>query len=59
MRKIKEFKKNNAEFYGEARRIDDKIKALENESSELTGDIRRFIHDFVRKDRLIMRDKKS
>ncbi len=53
MRKIKEFKKTNAEFYGEARRIDDKIKALENESSELTGDIRKFIHEFVRKDKLL------
>ena len=58
MRRIKKLEKNNAEFYGEARRIDDKIKALENESSELTGDIRRFIHEFVRKDKLIMRDNK-
>ena len=58
MRRIKKLEETNAEFYGEARRIDDKIKALENESSELTGDIRRFIHEFVRKDKLIMRDNK-
>ena len=59
MRRIKKLERTNAEFYDEARKIDDKIKELENESSKLTGDIRRFIHEFVRKDRLIMRDNKS
>ena len=56
MRRIKKLEKTNAEFYDEARKIDDKIKELENESSKLTGDIRRFIHDFVRKDKLMMKE---
>ena len=34
------------------------IRELENESSKRSGDIRRFIHEFVRKDKLIMRDNK-
>lgn len=59
MRKIRKMKKANAELYDQVNKIDDKIRKLENESSKLTGDIRRFIHDFVRKDRLIMRDNKS
>ena len=59
MRKIRKMKKANAELYDEVNKIDDKISDLERESSKLTGDIRRFIHDFVRKDRLIMRDNKS
>ena len=59
MRRIKKLEKTNAVFYDEARKMDDKIRELENESSKLTGDIRRFIHEFVRKDRLIMRDHKS
>ncbi len=59
MRKIRKMKKANAELYDEVNKIDDKIRDLEKESSKLTGDIRRFIHDFVRKDRLIMRDNKS
>ena len=52
-------KKANAELYDEVNKIDDKISDLERESSKLTGDIRRFIHEFVRKDKLIMRDNKS
>ena len=59
MRKIRKMKKANAELYDKVNKIDDKIRDLEKESSKLTGDIRRFIHDFVRKDRLIMRDNKS
>jgi hypothetical protein len=59
MRRIKKLEKNNTEFYGEARRIDDKLKELENESAKLSSDVRRFIHEFVRKDKLIMRDNKS
>lgn len=56
MRKIRKMKKANAELYDEARKIDDRIRELEEESSRLSGDIRRFIHDFVRKDRIIMRN---
>ena len=59
MKKIKKMQTVNAEPYDEVNKIDDKIRDLEKESSKLTGDVRRFIHDFVRKDRLIMRDKKS
>ena len=59
MRRIKKLEKTNAEFYDETRKLDDKINKLENESSKLTADVRRFIHEFVRKDRLIMRDKIS
>jgi hypothetical protein len=57
MRRIKKLEKTNAEFYDETRKLDDKINKLENESSEHMRDIRTFIHDFVRKDRLIIRDK--
>ena len=57
MRKIKRLEKANAELYEEAGKMADKISDLENESSKLTRDIRLFIHDFVRKDRLIMRDR--
>ena len=59
LRKIRRFEKANAMLYEEASIMDDKIRNLENESSKLKGNIRRFIHDFVRKDRLIMRDKIS
>ena len=56
MRRMKKFEKTNAKLYDEARKLDDKIRELENESAKLTGKIRRFIHDFVRKDKLIMKD---
>jgi predicted nuclease with TOPRIM domain len=56
---MKELEKGNVELYGEFGKMDDKIRELENESSKLTGDIRRFVHEFVRKDRLIMQDNKS
>ena len=59
LRKMKELEKGNVELYGEFGKMDDKIRELENESSKLTGDIRRFVHEFVRKDRLIMQDNKS
>ena len=59
LRKIKESEKAGADLYDKAKNLDDKIRELETESTKLTGDIRRFIHDFIRKDRLIMRDNKS
>ena len=59
VRRTKKFEKNNAEFYDEARKMDDKLKELENESAKLSSDVRRFIHEFVRKDKLIMKDNKS
>ena len=58
-RKMKKREKANAELYAEVRKLDDKIRKLENESSKHTSDIRRFTHDFVGKDKLIMRDKIS
>ena len=51
--------KANSKLYEEVNKIDDKIRDLEKESSKLTGDIRRFIHEFVRKDRRIMSNNKS
>ena len=59
LRKMKELDKGNTELYGEFAKMEDKIRELENESSKLAGDIRRFVHEFVRKDRLKMRDYKS
>ena len=59
LKEFKESEKVNAELYAEVSKIDDKIRELEKESTKLTGDTRRFIHDFVRKDRLIMRENKS
>ena len=59
MRKIKKMQKANSELYDEVNKIDDKIRELENESSKRSGDIRRFIHEFVRKDRRIMSNNKS
>ena len=58
-RKIKIMQKANSKLYEEVNKIDDKIRDLEKESSKLTGDIRRFIHEFVRKDRRIMSNNKS
>ena len=58
-RKMKKREKANAELYAEVRKLDDKIRKLENESSKHTSDISRFTHDFVGKDKLIMRDKIS
>ena len=57
IRKIKKFEKANVKLYAEAGKMEDKIRERESESSEHMRDIRTFIHDFVRKDRLIMRDK--
>lgn len=57
MRKIKKMEKANAQLYEESGKMDDKIRDFEKESSEHIRDIRNFIHDFVRKDKRIMRDK--
>ena len=59
LRRLNKIQNANAALYDEVRKMDDKIRELENESSKLTGDIRRFVHEFVRKDRLIMQDNKS
>ena len=56
MRKIKKIEKANAKLYEEAGKMDDMIRDRENESSKHISDIRRFIHEFVRKDKLIMRE---
>ena len=57
LKKVKKIEETNAGLYDEAGKLDDKIRELEYESSKLSGDSRRFIHDFVKKDRIIMRDK--
>ena len=59
LRRLNKIQNANAALYDEVRKMDDKIRELENESSELSGDIRRFVHDFVWKDRLKMRDKRK
>ena len=35
------------------------IRDMENETEEIVKSLRRTIHDFVRKDRIIMREKKA
>ena len=54
--KLKKIDKANEDLYSGSGWMDKKIKDLEKESDELLGDIRRSIHDFVKKDRLIMND---
>ena len=56
---MKKKEKANAELYEKVAKMDDKIRELESESSKHTSDAKSFIHDFVRKDKLIMRDKIS
>ncbi len=48
---------NKKELIDRKREIESLRREHESESSEHMRDIRTFIHDFVRKDRLIMRDK--
>ena len=54
MRKLKKLDKANAELYVESGKVDQQIKDIENRSEDILKDIRRSIHDFVRKDRLRM-----
>ena len=56
LRRKKKWEKANANLYYETRKLDDKIRELENESSKHASDTGRFVHDFVRKDKTIMRD---
>ena len=56
LRRKKKWEKANANRYYETRKLDDKIRELENESSKHASDTGRFVHDFVRKDKTIMRD---
>ena len=59
MRKLSNFDHANARYYEEAGLIEEQIKSLEKKSANTLKDLRISIHDFVRKDRLIMRDKKA
>ncbi|MBR4915384.1 MAG: hypothetical protein IKZ42_08910 [Clostridiales bacterium] len=59
MRKLSKFDHANSRYYVEAGAIEDQIKSLENKSANLLKELRISIHDFVRKDRLIMRRYKS
>ena len=56
--KVNKIEKDISALYVEAGKIDEQIRDLENESDDLLSDIKRSIHDFVRKDRLVMREKK-
>ena len=58
-RRLNKIQKANADLYAEVRKMDDKIRELENESAKLMADVRRFTHEFVRKDKLKMKDNKS
>ena len=55
--RLRKLDKGNSKLYVESGNMDEKIKALENATDKLRNDIKRSIHDFVKKDRLIMRDK--
>ena len=57
--KLKKIDQANAELYAEHGWMNKKVKDLEDESARLLGDIRRSIHDFVKKDRRIMRDREK
>ena len=57
IRKLKKIDKENAALYVEAGRMEEKIKDLEDESAKLLAGIRGSIHNFVRKDRIIMSGK--
>lgn len=59
MRKLSNFDRANAKYYEEAGKIEEQIKSLEKKSANILKELRISIHDFVRKDRLIMRDKKA
>lgn len=59
LRKMKKREKANAELYYEIGKLDDKIRELEDESSKHASDTGRFVHDFVRKDKIIIQDNKS
>ena len=57
VRKIKKLDRENSDLYVESGKVEEKIKYLENESSECLSGLKRSIHEFVRKDRLRMNGK--
>ena len=56
-KRLKRLDKENSKHYVESGNMDDRMRDLENETEKLKKEIKRSIHDFVKKDRLIMRDK--
>ena len=52
--KLKKLDKENAKLFVEAGKMDEKIQDLENESAKLLSGLKRSIHDFVKKDRMMI-----
>ena len=59
VRKLKKLDRDNAELYVASGQREEMIRDMENETEEIVKSLRRTIHDFVRKDRIIMREKKA
>ena len=54
-KKMKKLDDGNSQLYVESGKMDEKIRDLENKSADLLNDLKRSIHEFVKKDRLIMK----
>ena len=54
-KKMKKIDDDNSQLYVESGRMEEKIRDLENKSADLLNDLKRSIHEFVKKDRLIMK----
>ena len=54
-KKMKKLDDENSQLYVESGKMDEKIRDLENKSADLLNDLKRSIHEFVKKDRLIMK----
>jgi len=59
MLKIRKIDKADEGLYVESGRLDDRIRDLEKSKAKTMSDIRRTIHEFVKKDRKIMRDRNA
>lgn len=55
--KIKKINKEDKDLYVESGKLDDRIRDLEKSKAKFMSDIRRSIHEFVKKDRNIMNGK--
>ena len=53
--KMKKIDDENSQLYVESGKMDEKIRDLEDRSAKLLNDLKRSIHEFVKKDRLIMK----
>ena len=59
LRKLNLYNAYNKSLYAETNMLDERIKYLEGETEKTSDDIKRSIHEFVRKDKQIVRDKRS